>query len=65
MSRWLVRRLIVTVDQAKRTLTRLIDTPGLPSAVRESFEGVLSVVIKQQRTIHNQRRELAALKEKK
>ena len=55
----------MTLDDAKRTLTRLIDTPGLPSAVRESFEGVLSVVMKQQRTIKNQRRELTALKDKK
>ena len=55
----------MTMDEAKRTLTRLIDTPGLPSAVRESFEGVLSVVMKQQRKIHNQARELTALKEKK
>ena len=55
----------MTVDEAKRTLTRFIETPGMPSAVRESFEGVLAVVIKQQRKINNQARELTALKEKK
>ena len=55
----------MTVDQAKRTLTRLIETPGLPSAVRESFEGVLSVVMKQQRKINNQARELTKLKDKR
>ena len=55
----------MTVDEAKRTLTRFIETPGLPSAVRDSFEGVLAVVIKQQRKIHNQARELTKLKGKK
>ena len=54
----------MTVDGAKRTLTRLIETPGLPSAVRESFEGVLAVVMKQQRKINNQARELTKLKGK-
>ena len=54
----------MTVDEAKRTLTRFIDTTGLPSAVRESFEGVLAVVIKQQRKIHNQARELTKMRER-
>ena len=53
----------MTVDEAKRALTRFIETPGLPSAVRDSFEGVLAVVMKQQRRIKNQARELTALKE--
>ena len=52
----------MTVDEAKRTLTRFIETPGLPSAVRESFEGVLAVLMKQQRKINNQARELTKLK---
>ena len=55
----------MTLDEAKRTLARFLALPDLPAYVREDFEGVLAVMLKQQRKINNQARELTKLKEKR